>query len=123
MSARLGTLKWARNSAAPRSAAPLSPTPADRFIEVDYEELTGAPEPVIRRIIAACGLDWDDACLHPERNPRAVKTPSKWQTRQPIYRGSVARWRRYEPFLGPLGALLDDGRSDAPASGSFLPAG
>jgi tetratricopeptide (TPR) repeat protein len=81
--------------------------PADRFIEVDYEELTRAPEPVIRRIIAGCGLPWDDACLRPERNPRAVKTPSKWQTRQPIYRNSVERWRRYEPWLGPLRALLD----------------
>jgi len=83
--------------------------PADRFIEVDYEELTRAPEPVIRRIIAACGLTWHDACLRPECNPRAVKTPSKWQTRQPIYRTSVARWRRYEPWLGPLRALVDDG--------------
>jgi hypothetical protein len=36
-----------------------------------------------------------------------VKTPSKWQTRQPIYRSSVARWRRYEPWLGPLCALVD----------------
>jgi len=83
--------------------------PADRFIEVDYEDLTRAPEPVIRRIIAACGLEWHDACLRPEYNPRAVKTPSKWQTRQPIYRTSVARWRRYEPWLGPLRALVDDG--------------
>ena len=81
--------------------------PADRFIEVDYEELTGAPEPAIRRIIAACGLTWDDACLRPESNPRTVKTPSKWQTRQPIYRTSVERWRRYEPWLGPLRALVD----------------
>jgi tetratricopeptide (TPR) repeat protein len=82
--------------------------PADRFIEVDYEDLTRAPEPVIRRIIAACGLAWHDACLRPESNPRAVKTPSKWQTRQPIYRTSVERWRRYEPWLGPLRALVDD---------------
>ena len=81
--------------------------PADRFIEVEYEELTREPEPVIRRIIAGCGLAWDDACLRPERNPRSVKTPSKWQTRQPIYRHSVERWRRYEPWLGPLRALLD----------------
>jgi tetratricopeptide (TPR) repeat protein len=81
--------------------------PADRFIEVDYEELTRTPEPVIRRIIAACGLAWHDACLRPESNPRAVNTPSKWQARQPIYRSSVERWRRYEPFLGPLRALLD----------------
>jgi len=81
--------------------------PADRFIEVDYKELTSAPEPVTRRIIAACGLPWNDACLRPESNPRAVKTPSKWQSRQPIYRTSVARWRRYEPWLGPLRALVD----------------
>jgi tetratricopeptide (TPR) repeat protein len=80
--------------------------PADRFIEVDYEDLTRSPEPAIRRIIAACGLVWNDACLHPDRNSRAVKTPSKWQTRQPIYRTSVARWRRYEPWLGPLRALV-----------------
>jgi tetratricopeptide (TPR) repeat protein len=83
--------------------------PADRFIEVEYEDLTREPEPVIRRIIAGCGLPWEDACLRPERNPRAVKTPSKWQTRQPIYRDSVERWRRYEPWLGPLRALLADG--------------
>jgi len=81
--------------------------PADRFIEVDYEDLTRAPEPVIRRIIAACGLAWHDACLRPESNPRAVNTPSKWQARQPIYRTSIARWRRYEPWLGPLRALVD----------------
>jgi hypothetical protein len=82
--------------------------PADRCMEVGYEDLTRAPEPVIRRIIAACGLAWHDACLRPESNPRAVKTPSKWQTRQPIYSTSIARWRRYEPWLGPLRALVED---------------
>jgi Flp pilus assembly protein TadD len=80
--------------------------PAEQFIEIDYEELTRVPEPVIRRIIASCGLPWDDACLRPEQNPRAVKTPSKWQTRQPIFGNSVERWQRYEPWLGPLRALL-----------------
>jgi Flp pilus assembly protein TadD len=82
--------------------------PEDRFVDVNYEELTSAPERVTRRIIAACGLTWNDACLRPEQNPRAVKTPSKWQTRQPIYRSSVARWRRYEPWLGSLHALIDE---------------
>ena len=82
--------------------------PAERFVEVDYEELTGTHEPVIRRIIAACGLTWNDACLRPESNPRAVRTASKWQARQPIYRSSVERWRRYEPWLGPLRELVDE---------------
>jgi tetratricopeptide (TPR) repeat protein len=82
--------------------------PARRYIEVDYETLTMTPEPEIRRIVAACDLDWDGACLAPEQNARLVKTPSRWQTRQPIYRSAVQRWRRYEPYLGPLAALLDD---------------
>lgn len=88
--------------------------PAERFVEVDYEELTREPEPSIRRIIEACGLAWHDACLRPERNPRAVNTPSKWQARQPIFRTSVGRWQRYEPWLGPLHSLVDDRlKSDA----------
>jgi Flp pilus assembly protein TadD len=93
--------------------------PPDRLIEVDYEELTRAPEPVIRRLIAACGLAWHDACLRPECNPRAVKTPSKWQARQAIYRTSVARWRRYEPWLGPLRELVDgDSKPEAANAGA-----
>ncbi len=82
--------------------------PAARFIEVDYEDLTSAPEPAIRRLIAASGLPWHDACLRPELNPRVVRTPSKWQARQPIYRSAVARWRRYEPWLGDLASLGDE---------------
>jgi hypothetical protein len=81
--------------------------PEGRLVEVDYEELTREPEPVIRRLISAIGLDWDPACLKPESNPRIVNTPSKWQARQPIYRTAVDRWRRYEPYLGPLRALVE----------------
>jgi tetratricopeptide (TPR) repeat protein len=80
--------------------------PSDRFIEVDYEELVADPEPVSRRLIATCGLDLHPACLQPERNERLVKSASLWQVRQPIHRGSVARWRHYEPWLGDFRELL-----------------
>lgn len=90
--------------------------PADRFVEIDYEELTRSPEPAIRRIIAACGLPWNDACLRPECNPRRVNTPSKWQARQPIHGNSVGRWRRFEPWLGPLRALAEEGADPDAAS-------
>ena len=66
--------------------------PADRFVEVDYEALVADPEPHARRLIAACGLEWDEACLSPHRNPRRIATASLWQARQPIYRTSVQRW-------------------------------
>jgi hypothetical protein len=81
--------------------------PPERFIEIDYEALVEAPEPVIRRMVGAGGLPWDNTCLFPERNPRAVNTPSKWQARQPIYRHAVGRWRSYEPWLGSLAELRD----------------
>jgi tetratricopeptide (TPR) repeat protein len=79
--------------------------PTGRFLEIDYESLTEAPEDLTRRMIACTGVAWDDACLHPERNGRIIKTASKWQARQPINRASVDRWHRYEPFLGKLAAL------------------
>jgi Tfp pilus assembly protein PilF len=80
--------------------------PPARFVDVDYDTLTLSPETEIRRIVAACGLGWNQSCLAPEANPRVVKTPSRWQARQTINRGSAERWRRYEPWLGELRALL-----------------
>jgi len=80
--------------------------PPERFIEIDYEELVENPAHVIRRMIAASGLNWSDACLSPERNARVVKTASKWQARQPIYRYAQGRWRSYQPWLGELQGLL-----------------
>jgi Flp pilus assembly protein TadD len=82
--------------------------PSDRFLEVDYEDLTATPEETARRMIAHVGLEWDDRCLQPEKNTRRVKTASRWQVRQPIYRSSVERWRRYEPYLGALADLAPE---------------
>ena len=40
---------------------------ARRFTEVEYETLIADREAETRRLVAFCGLDWDDACLTPER--------------------------------------------------------
>jgi tetratricopeptide (TPR) repeat protein len=95
--------------------------PADRFVDVDYEDATGDPEATARRLIAFCGLAWDAACLQPERNPDAVRTASKWQARQPIYRSSVERWRNYEPWLGELAVILSEAK-DPTVRGILRPA-
>lgn len=79
--------------------------PPERFIEIDYEDLVADPDRVIRRLVSASGLEWNPACLQPERNARTVKTASKWQARQPIYRHAHGRWRAYEPWLGKLSCL------------------
>jgi tetratricopeptide (TPR) repeat protein len=80
--------------------------PSDRFLEIDYEELIADRESMTRRLVRFSGLDWDDACLHPERNDRLIKTASVWQARQPVYGTSVERWRNYEPWLGEFRQLL-----------------
>ncbi len=80
--------------------------PAESMLEVDYEELIADREATSRRVVAFCGLPWDDACLRHESNARSIRTPSQWQARQPIYRRSVARWRHYEPWLGAFRDLM-----------------
>jgi len=83
-----------------------STLPADCFLEVDYEKLVADREAVTRRLIDFCGLDWHKDCLRPEHNERSVTTASLWQARQPVFTTSVARWRRYAPWLGELRSLL-----------------
>ena len=72
------------------------------MIEVQYEELVADLDGQARAIVDHCGLKWEDACLAFHKTPRPVKTASSVQVRQPIYRTSVGRWRRYENFLQPL---------------------
>jgi hypothetical protein len=81
--------------------------PADRYFEFDYEDLVADQEGMSRKLVAFCGLEWDDACLHFHENERAIKTASIWQVRQKIYTSSVERWRHYEAHIGPLMALLE----------------
>jgi tetratricopeptide (TPR) repeat protein len=73
-----------------------------RIVDVVYENLVADPETEIRRLLAACGLPWNDACLRFHENQRAVRTASSSQVRQPLYKSSLQRWRRYEKHLGPL---------------------
>ncbi|EKV32147.1 hypothetical protein C882_3211 [Caenispirillum salinarum AK4] len=75
------------------------PTPV---LDVDYEAVVADHEGQGRRMIQHLGLDWDDAMAAFYANKRVVNTASVWQVRQPIYKGSVERWRKYEAHIGPL---------------------
>jgi len=70
--------------------------------DVRYEELVSDFEPQARRIVAHCGLEWDDHCLRFYETRRPVKTASAVQVRQPIYHSSVRRWRPAGDLLRPL---------------------
>jgi tetratricopeptide (TPR) repeat protein len=79
--------------------------PSQRLLEIDYEAIVADPAGAARQLVAFCGLDWNDACLRPEANPRPVHTASVYQAREAVHRRSAGRWRSYAPWLGALGSL------------------
>jgi Flp pilus assembly protein TadD len=82
------------------------------FIEVDYRELVNDSEVQIRRILAACDLPFEEACLDPRNARGSVATASAVQVRRPINREGLGTWWRYAEGLAPLQELLagDDPR-------------
>jgi len=70
--------------------------------DVSYEETVTDLESVARRLVAACGLDWDPACLTFHSTQRPIRTASVVQVRQPVYTKSVERWKNYENHLANL---------------------
>jgi len=78
------------------------------MLEVSYEQVVQDLEGQSRRLIDFLGLPWHPACLEFYRAKTTVLTSSVWQVRQPIYQGSVGRWRRYEKHLQPLFEALGE---------------
>ncbi|MBK5969058.1 MULTISPECIES: tetratricopeptide repeat protein [Thiorhodovibrio] len=79
--------------------------PARRLLAVPYEGLVDDPEGWARRLLAFLELPWDARVLAHEQTERRVGTASNWQARQPIYKTSKERWRRYGDCLEPLMGL------------------
>lgn len=85
-----------------------------RILEVQYEDLVNHQESSSRRLIDFCGLDWHDDCFLFEKNSATVNTASAVQVRQPIYRSSLQRWRKYGAQLDGLRAVLRGQGIDLP---------
>jgi tetratricopeptide (TPR) repeat protein len=92
-----------------------------RVHRVIYEDLVEDAETEIRRLLAHCGLDFEDACLRFHETERAVRTVSSEQVRRPIYRDGLDQWRAFEPWLEPLktalGPALGGWRGDGALTG------
>jgi len=70
--------------------------------EVCYEDLVHHQEPVTRDLLAFCGLEWNERCLTFYKTPRAVRTASNVQVRNPLSTQAIGRWKKYRAHLGPL---------------------
>jgi len=77
-----------------------------RVHDLVYEDVVSKPEATLRALVEFCGLPWSDAVLRFHENPRAVKTVSQMQVRQPLYQSSVGRWKPYATLLEPAQRVL-----------------
>ena len=78
----------------------------NKIYDVDYETLTINHEDEIKKLIKYLDLNWEEECLYPEKNKRAVTTASTKQIRDKIFKGSSQKWKNYKPFLhGALDGL------------------
>ncbi|MFM0393718.1 tetratricopeptide repeat-containing sulfotransferase family protein [Paraburkholderia phytofirmans] len=76
--------------------------PEGVMIEVKYEELVDDFEANVRRLLAHCGLGWDERCLSFYQTARQVNTASSAQVRRPLYKTSLQRWQPRQALLQPL---------------------
>jgi hypothetical protein len=76
--------------------------PEGSILHVRYEELVEDPQTHTRRMIEACGLEWDESVLDFFQKKSVVRTASIMQSRQPIYKTSKQRWVNYAQHLQPL---------------------
>ncbi|HKE97270.1 MAG TPA: sulfotransferase, partial [Povalibacter sp.] len=90
-----------------------------RVHRVIYETLIDDTEAEVRRLLAYCGLEFDERCLRFYENDRAVRTASSEQVRQPIFRDAVDHWRHYEQWLDPLKLALGPVLETYPAVPQF----
>ena len=86
-----------------------------RILELRYEDVVESQDASTRRLLDFCGLPWDDACMAFEDNQAPVATASAVQVREPIHRRRLHHWKRFEPQLGELRALLEAAGIDVEA--------
>lgn len=77
-----------------------------RIFDLSYERLIRDTRDTIGELLSHCELEWEDSCLRFYETERQVRTPSRWQVRQPIYDHSIGRWRYYRADLEPLAQEL-----------------
>lgn len=78
----------------------------DSLLDVSYASLVQQPEAVMRMVLAYCGLELEDDCLHPERNTAPVATPSSTQVREAIHSRGLGDWQHYATQLEALRLAL-----------------
>ena len=78
-----------------------------RILRVQHENVVTDLEGAVRRLIAFCGLEFQEDCLAFHRTQRSIRTASSEQVRQPIYQSGLDQWKNYAEYVEPLRQALD----------------
>jgi tetratricopeptide (TPR) repeat protein len=85
------------------------------MFEFHYEDLVSDQDYWSRKLLEFVGVEWDESVHDFYKTKRAVRTASVSQVRQPIYKTSRQKWRRYEGYLEPLLSKLHGVTCSTPA--------
>jgi len=79
------------------------------WTETRYEDIVADLEKEGRRVTEFLGLGWDQAQgrFHEKSSKKQMYSPTYHDASQPVYARSVARWRAYEKYLGPILPILE----------------
>jgi hypothetical protein len=72
---------------------------AKDIYDIQYENLVNEPKNEIKKLLEFCSLNWDENCMHHEKNDRSIKTASAPQARHPIYKSAVKSSNSYKSYM------------------------
>ncbi|WP_170329406.1 tetratricopeptide repeat-containing sulfotransferase family protein [Ruegeria arenilitoris] len=71
-------------------------------LTVPYERLVADPETYSQQVAEFCGIEWNEAMMHPEKNKKQVRTASIDQVRNKISTQAIGGWESVSEHLGPM---------------------
>ena len=81
---------------------------AKDIYDIQYENLVDEPKNEIEKLLKFCNLDWDENCMHHEKNNRSIKTASAPQARHPIYKSAVKSSNLYKDYIEDFLKTIND---------------
>ena len=73
-----------------------------KIYELNYDALTINQKLETKKLIDYLDLSWEETCLNPEENKRIIRTASKSQVRERVYKGSSRAWQKFSPYLNGI---------------------
>tara|TARA_B100000029_G_scaffold322742_1_gene315106 strand:+ start:306 stop:1862 length:1557 start_codon:yes stop_codon:yes gene_type:complete len=75
----------------------------ENIYEINYEDLIFDNEKEVKNLLKFCEIDFEKECLDHSKNSKSIiSTVSVEQARQPIYKSSINKYKKYEKYFNKL---------------------